>query len=160
MMSVTVLAVGKLKEKFFQEAVDEYTKRLGGYCKFQLIQLKEETVGNHPSPTEVTQAMEKEAQRILEKIPPRATVVALCVEGKGISSTALSQVLTTCKESSNPHLVWVIGGSFGLAPEIKALAKMKISMSAMTFPHHLARVMLLEQIYRGFKIEEGSSYHK
>lgn len=160
MMSVTILAVGKVKEKFYQDAVDEYTKRLGGYCKFNILQLKEETIGNAPSPAEIQQALEKEGTRILEKIPPRATVVALCVEGKGISSHDMATMITSCKEGSNPHLICLIGGSYGLWEEVKKQSQKRISMSAMTFPHHLARVMLLEQLYRGFKIEEGSSYHK
>lgn len=160
MMSLTILAVGKVKEKFFQEAVDEYTKRMGAYCKLSIHQLKEETLGNNPSPAEITQAMEKESARILEKIPAKSQIVALCVEGKSISSEGVAQLITNCKESNSPHLVCIIGGSFGLSDTIKQKANKKISMSAMTFPHHLARVMLLEQLYRGFKIEEGSSYHK
>lgn len=160
MMTVTILAVGKLKEKFFQEAVEEYTKRLGGYCKCKVVQLKEETLGGDPSRSEIEQAMEKEAQRIMEKIPPRATVMALCVEGKGISSHEVAEILVNCKESSSPQLVCVIGGSYGLSPLVKEKATLRISMSKMTFPHHMARVMLLEQLYRGFKIEEGSTYHK
>lgn len=160
MISLTILAVGKVKEKFYQDAVEEYSKRLGGYCKCNILQLKEETLGNSPSESEIAQALEKEGQRILEKIPPRATVIALCVEGKGISSPDVANIITECKESSNPHLICIIGGSYGLWNEVKQQAQKRISMSAMTFPHHLARVMLLEQLYRGFKIEEGSSYHK
>lgn len=160
MMSLTIIAVGKLKEKFFQEAVEEYTKRLGGYCKFTIHQIKEETLGNNPSSAEIQGAMEKECSRILEKISVKSQVVALCVEGKGISSPEVADIITKCKESSTAHLVCIIGGSFGLSDTVKEKAMVKMSMSNMTFPHHLARVMLLEQLYRGFKIEEGSSYHK
>lgn len=160
MMTVTLITVGKMKESFYIQGAEEYTKRLKSYCKLEILQLKEENLPQNPSEKEVQQALEKEAGSILEKIPPRATVVALCVEGKGISSTELSQLLTSCKENGSGQVVFIIGGSFGLSDTVKEKAKYKISMSKMTFPHHLARVILLEQIYRGFKIEEGSSYHK
>lgn len=160
MMSLTILAVGKLKESFYLEAVEEYEKRLKGYCKLNIIQLKEEGLSQNPSPSEINQALEKEAVRIAEKIPPRATVVALCVEGTLLSSPQLADLLTHCKSNGSGAMVCLIGGSYGLADSLKQKAQHKLSMSKMTFPHHLARVMLLEQLYRGFKIEEGSSYHK
>lgn len=135
-------------------------KRLKGYCKCEIIQLKEESLGQNPSEKEILQGLEKEAQRIQEKIPPRATVLPLCVEGTLISSEEMAAMMADCQHHGSGQLVFLLGSSYGLADSVKQLGKKRISMSKMTFPHHLARVMLLEQIYRGFKIEEGSSYHK
>lgn len=160
MMQVTILTVGKLKEAFYIQGVEEYSKRLKGYCKCQIIQLKEEALSQNPSQKEILQALEKEASRIQEKIPPRATVIPLCVEGTLISSEEMSSLLADCQHQGSGQIVFLIGGSYGLSDSIKQQGKKSISMSKMTFPHHLARVMLLEQIYRGFKIQEGSSYHK
>lgn len=152
--------MGKLKESFYVEAVAEYSKRLKGYCKCEILQLKEENLGQNPSEKEILQGLEREGQRILEKIPSRATVVALCVEGTLLSSEQVAALLSDCQHQGSGQMVFLIGGSYGMAESVKILASHKISMSKMTFPHHLARVMLLEQIYRGFKIEEGSTYHK
>lgn len=135
-------------------------KRLKGYCKCEIIQLKEEALGQNPSQKEILQGLEKEALHIQEKIPPRATVIPLCVEGSLISSEEMSTLLADCQHNGSGQIVFLIGSSYGLADSVKALGKKRVSMSKMTFPHHLARVMLLEQIYRGFKIQEGSSYHK
>ena len=160
MLSVHLICVGKLKKKFYLEACAEYVKRLSGYCKLQVVELPEERLPQNPSQGQIDAALEKEADAIRAKLPPSASLVALCVEGKLRSSEEVARLLADWSQNSAKHLVFLIGGSYGLHPSIKAQAWVKLSMSPMTFPHHLARVMLLEQIYRGFKINEGSSYHK
>ena len=155
MRKVTVLCVGRLKEPFYEAAAAEYVKRLGRFCKLEIVELAEQRLPENPSPAEVARGLAKEAEAIRAKLPPAATVVALCVEGRMKSSEELAQLL-----EGSEQLACIIGGSFGLDPSIKAAAQLRLSMSPMTFPHHLARVMLLEQIYRGFKIQEGSDYHK
>ena len=160
MLSVHLICVGKLKEKFYAEASAEYLKRLGGYCKFTLTELPEERLPQNPTQGQIDQALEREGATILAKLPASADVVALCVEGKPHSSEEVAKLIQTASNSSAKHLVFLIGGSYGMHPSVKKVAWVKLSMSPMTFPHHLARVMVLEQIYRGFKIDEGSSYHK
>lgn len=160
MVSIHVICVGKLKEAFYMEAAAEYGKRLGGYCKLQLIELSEERLPASPSQAQIEAALAREAEAVRAKIPPRSSTVALCVEGKLCSSEELSQLIESWANRGERSLVFVIGGSYGLHPSIKAEAWVRLSMSPMTFPHHLARIMLLEQIYRGFKIMEGGSYHK
>ncbi len=160
MLSVHLICVGKLKEKFYLEASQEYLKRLGGYCKLTLLELPEERLPQNPSQGEIDRALEREGQLILSKIPQNSTIVALCVEGKGQSSEELAKTVDKIQQSGTKHLVLLIGGSFGMHPSVKQQAAVKLSMSPMTFPHHLARVMVLEQLYRSFKILEGSSYHK
>ena len=160
MLSVHLICVGKLKEKFYREAVEEYTKRLKGYCKLNLVELPEIKLPQEPSPAEIQSALEKEGESIRAKIPAGSSIVAMCVEGKPRSSEELAKMVADWSMNSAKHLVFIIGGSYGLHPSIKADAWVKLSMSPMTFPHHLARVMVLEQIYRAFKINEGSSYHK
>lgn len=160
MVSIQVICVGKMKEKFYLEGAAEYAKRLGAYCKLSIVELPEERLPQNPSQGQIEGALEKEAAAIRAKLPPSASVVALCIEGKLYSSEELARLITTWEHSSAKHLVFLIGGSHGLHPSIKAEAWGTLSMSPMTFPHHLARVMLLEQIYRAFKIREGSSYHK
>ena len=160
MLSVHLICVGKLKEKFYIEACGEYVKRLSAYCKLQITELPEERLPQAPSRAQIDAALEREAAAIRAKLPPSASLVALCVEGKLRSSEELARLMDYWSQNSAKHLVFLIGGSYGLHPSIKAEAWVKLSMSPMTFPHHLARVMLLEQIYRGFKISEGSSYHK
>ena len=160
MLSVHLICVGKLKEKFYREAVEEYTKRLKGYCKLNLVEIPEVKLPQEPSLGEIQAALDKEGEAIRAKIPAGSSIVAMCVEGKTRSSEELAQMVNTWSMNSAKHLVFVIGGSYGLHPSIKAEAWERLSMSPMTFPHHLARVMVLEQIYRAFKINEGSSYHK
>ena len=160
MLSVYLICVGKLKEKFYRDACAEYQKRLGGYCKLTLIELPEERLPASPSRAQIDAALEKEAAAVRAKLPPGASVAALCIEGDLCSSEDLSALLAGWAQTGQKHLVFLIGGSYGLHPSLKALAWRRLSMSPMTFPHHLARVMLLEQIYRGFKIGEGSGYHK
>ena len=160
MLSVHLICVGKLKEKFYIEACGEYVKRLSAYCKLQITELPEERLPQAPSRAQIDAALEREAAAIRAKLPPSASLVALCVEGKLRSSEELARLMDDWSQNSAKHLVFLIGGSYGLHPSIKAEAWVKLSMSPMTFPHHLARVMLLEQVYRDFKINEGSSYHK
>ena len=160
MLSVHLICVGKLKEKFYLEACAEYMKRLSPYCKLTLTELPEVKLPQNPSLGEIAAALDKEGDAIRAKIPPNSSVVALCVEGKQRSSEELASLIRTWEQNAAKHMVFVIGGSYGLHPSIKAEAWVQLSMSPMTFPHHLARVMVLEQIYRAFKINEGSSYHK
>ena len=160
MLSVHLICVGKLKEKFYREAVEEYTKRLKGYCKLNLVEIPEVKLSQDPSLGEIQAALDKEGDAIRAKIPQGSSIVSMCVEGKARSSEELAQMVAAWSMNSAKHLVFVIGGSYGLHPSIKAEAWERLSMSPMTFPHHLARVMVLEQIYRAFKINEGSSYHK
>ena len=160
MLDVHILCVGKLKEKFYMEAAAEYVKRLGGYCRLTLTGLPEERLPKSPSRAQIDAALEKEAAAIRAKLPPNSSLVALCVEGKLRSSEDLARMVADWSLGSAKHLVFLIGSSYGLHPSLKGQAWVKLSMSPMTFPHHLARVMLLEQVYRAFKINEGSDYHK
>ena len=160
MIDVTIICVGKLKEKFYQEAAAEYVKRLGGYCRLNIVELSEQKLPRKPTLGEIQGALEKEGDAIRGKIPPGSSVVALAIEGRPRSSEELAEMIAAWTHSASKHLVFVIGGSYGLHPSVKAGAWATLSMSPMTFPHHLARVMLLEQLYRAFKIQEGSDYHK
>lgn len=160
MLNITVLCVGKLKESFYIAAVREYEKRLKGYCKLTLLELPEEKLPNAPSQAQIDAALAKEAQAIFAKLPKRAAFVALCIEGKELSSEQLAQKFQQWATSGVSAITLVIGSSYGLHPSVKGQATLRLSMSPMTFPHHLARVMLLEQVYRAFKINEGSLYHK
>lgn len=160
MQRVTILCVGKLKEKFYTDAAAEYVKRLGRFCKIEIIELGEERLPDDPSPAQIEAALSKEADAIRAKLLPSAAVIAMCVEGKTMSSEALAKLMADTASQGQSHLVFLIGGSFGLHSSVKALAAYRLSMSPMTFPHHLARVMLLEQIYRGYQINAGSRYHK
>ncbi len=159
MLSVYLICVGKLKEPFYKDACAEYIKRLSAYCKLTLVEIPEVKLSKAPALGEITNALAKEGDAIRQKIPPSARVAALCVEGRMRSSEEMARMIPA-QGSQDKHLVFLIGGSYGLHPSIKAEASVQLSMSPMTFPHHLARVMLLEQIYRAFKINEGSSYHK
>ena len=160
MQKVTILCVGKLKEKFYVDAVAEYTKRLGRFCKLDIVELAEERLPEDPSPAQIEAALAKEADAIRGKLPVSAYVIAMCVEGKTRSSEELARLMADSASRGDSHLVFLIGGSFGLHPSVKELAAVKLSMSPMTFPHHLARVMLLEQIYRAYQINAGTRYHK
>ena len=159
MYNITILCVGKLKEKFYTDASAEYLKRLSRYCKLELIELKEERLPDAPSRAQIDAALEHEADAIRAKLPPSSSIVAMCIEGKLCSSEELAKTISDWSQLGAKHLVFVIGSSFGLHPSIKNAAWLRLSMSPMTFPHHLARVMLLEQIYRSFQIMEGSKYH-
>ena len=160
MQKITVLCVGKLKEKFYQEAAAEYVKRLGRHCKLEIIELPESRLPEDPSPGEIQRALAAEAAAIREKLPRGGAVIALCIEGTELSSEALSKKLAQLASAGASQLTFLIGGSFGLHPRVKQRADLRLSMSPMTFPHHLARVMLLEQIYRAYQIDAGTRYHK
>ena len=160
MMNVTVLCVGKLKERFYIDAVKEYEKRLNGCCKLTLLELPEERLPENPSQAQIQAALAREKELVLAKLPKSAAVIALCIEGKTMSSEQLARKFESWAVSGTGSLCFLIGSSYGMHPELKERAELRLSMSPMTFPHHLARVMLLEQIYRAFKINEGSRYHK
>lgn len=160
MTSVTLICVGKLKEKFYIDAAAEYVKRLKPFCRFALMELPEEKLPQAPSRALIQAALKKEAEAIRAKIPPRSQVAALCIEGRLLSSEELAGQLLAWEGGSVGHLVFLIGSSYGLDETLKAEANLRLSMSPMTFPHHLARVMLLEQLYRAFQINQGSPYHK
>ena len=160
MQKVTVLCVGKLKEKFYIDAAAEYAKRLSRFCKLELVELPEERLPEDPSPAQIEAALLKEAAAIRAKPPAGAALIALCVEGELRSSEALARQMAAWAGQGVSQLVFLIGGSFGLHPSIKGSAKLRLSMSPMTFPHHLARVMVLEQIYRAYQINAGTRYHK
>ena len=160
MQKVTVLCVGKLKEKFYIDAAAEYAKRLSRFCKLELVELPEERLPEDPSPAQIEAALLKEAAAIRAKLPAGAALIALCVEGDLRSSEALARQMAAWAGQGVSQLVFLIGGAFGLHPSIKGSAKLRLSMSPMTFPHHLARVMVLEQIYRAYQINAGTRYHK
>jgi len=160
MLSVHIICVGKMKEKFYIGAAEEYVKRLSAYCKLTVTELPEEKLPQNPSQGQIDAALAKEGQAIRAKLPASASIIAMCVEGKLHSSEQLAALVRTWEQNSAKHLVFLIGGSYGLDPALKAETWVRLSMSPMTFPHHLARVMLLEQVYRAFKINEGSAYHK
>ena len=160
MQRITLLCVGKLKEKFYAGAAAEYAKRLGRHCKLEIIELPEERLPEDPSPAQIDAALWKEAEAVRGKLPPSSALVALCVEGRERSSEELARLMAEWASRGESRLVFLIGGSHGLHASLKAQAAEKLSMSPMTFPHHLARVMLLEQIYRACQINAGTRYHK
>ena len=160
MLSVTILCVGKMREKHYIAAFAEYEKRLGAFCRFELQEIPEQRLPDRPAQKESDAALEREAQEILRRIPKGAAVITLCVEGKSLSSPALADYIERLQNAGTSHLCFIVGGSFGLSERVKAASSLRLSMSAMTFPHHLARVMLAEQIYRAFTILNGSQYHK
>lgn len=160
MFEITLIAMGKLKESFYLSAASEYTKRLGGYCKFNLLELPEAKLPDDPSPGDIAAGLEKEADAILSKIPRGAWLCIFTPEGKELSSEEFAQRLRTVKNSGKSSACFLIGSSFGIAPRIKAQADFRLSMGRMTYPHHLARIMVLEQLYRAEAIQAGSKYHK
>lgn len=160
MQTVTVLTVGKIKEKYFTDAIEEYSKRLSRYCKLNIISVKDEPTPDNPSDKERDAVLKCEGDRILEKMPKNAYVVPLCIEGKQMSSVEFSKKLQLAAAYGKSEIVFIIGGSMGLDERIKKMADLKLSFSEMTFPHQLMRVVLLEQIYRGFNILNGGKYHK
>ena len=160
MFEITLITVGKLKEKFYLSAAAEYEKRLKGYCQFKLLELPESRLPENPSPAEINAGLEKEAELILSKIPKNAWFCTLTPEGKLLSSESLASKLSDVKNSGKSSACFLIGSSFGMAQRLKDKADLKLSMSPMTFPHHLARIMVLEQLYRAMKIRSGERYHK
>lgn len=160
MLNITIICIGKLKEQYLRDASAEYVKRLSSACKLNIIELSGEKLSDNPSQKEIENALNTEAKRIIEKIPKGSTVYTMCIEGKQRTSEELSREIDALGVSGVSSLVFVIGGSFGLSDEVKKLSRQKLSMSKMTFPHQLARIMLLEQIYRAMQISQGTRYHK
>ena len=160
MLRITLITVGKLKEKYFIEASREYEKRLSTYCKLTVKELEQAVLPSSPTPSEIKIGLRKEAENIEKAIPNRAVIIPLCIEGKLLDSEELSRKIDSIALSGEGDICFIIGGSYGISDSIKQKAALKLSMSPMTFPHRLARIMLLEQLYRAFKIREGSAYHK
>ena len=160
MQRVTVLCVGKLKEKFYIAAAAEYVKRLQRHCKLELIELPEQRLPDDPSPAEIQKALRTEGDAIRERLPKGGAVIALCIEGRPCSSEELSRRMAEFGVQGKTQLTFLIGGSVGLDEDLKRQADWRLSMSPMTFPHHMARIMLLEQIYRAYQIAGGTKYHK
>lgn len=159
MIKITFITLGRLKEKYLRDAVDEYAKRLSRYCKLDIIELNPINLPEKPSQSEIDAALLKEAEMIEKRIPDGSIVTTLCVEGKSYSSEQLAQFVDT-NTNSGKNMCFIIGSSYGLSDIVKQKSDLKLSLSSMTFPHQLFRVMCLEQIYRAFKINEGSTYHK
>ncbi len=159
MLSVTLITVGSLKETYLREACAEYEKRLGAFCRLEIIQLKEERISDHPSQTEISTCLEAEGKRILAAIPPRSYRISLCVEGKQVSSEELSEMLDQIG-TSHGAVTLIIGSSYGLSREVKDATQFRLSVSKLTFPHQLMRLILLETVYRSLSILYGSKYHK
>lgn len=158
MFRVTVIAVGKLKEPWLRDGLAEYQKRLAGYCDFSVVEVPEYRLPDEPSPAQIDRGLAEESKAILDKAG-KTPFAALCVEGKAMSSPELARFLLERQQTAS-GIAFVIGGSFGLDPRVKERAVARISLSAMTFPHQLFRVMLAEQLYRGFSILGGGKYHK
>jgi 23S rRNA (pseudouridine1915-N3)-methyltransferase len=160
MLNITIIAVGKLKEQYLRDASAEYQKRLSAFCKLSIIEIPPEKLSDNPSAKEIENALNNEAKKIIEKIPKGAKVYSMCIEGKQRSSEELSAEIDNLAVEGASNIVFIIGGSFGLSDEVKKLSAFRLSMSKMTFPHQIARIMLLEQIYRAMQISIGTKYHK
>ena len=160
MLNVTLLCVGKLKEAYWRDACAEYEKRLGAFCRFRLIEVAEERLPDNPSAAQISATIEAEGKRLLDQMPKDCAVIPLCIEGKEMDSPSLSARIQKLAVEGTSHIVFAIGGSWGLSDTVKNRAALRLSMSPMTFPHQLARVMVLEQVYRAFQIASGGKYHK
>ncbi len=160
MLKITVACVGKLKESYWRDAVAEYQKRLSAYCSLDIAEVEEAPVPQKASPAQIEAALETEGKRLLAKVPAGAALCSLCIEGKEMGSEPFSRWIGDIQVRGISHIVLVIGGSWGLSPQVKKASMLRLSMSPMTFPHQLARVMLLEQTYRAFQILSGGKYHK
>lgn len=157
-MTVNLIVIGKLKEDYLRNACDEYIKRLSRYCNTEIHELSEYRLSENPSQKEIENALQKESESIRKFA--KGYIIPLCIEGKQVTSPELSGIIQNAVVSGNNTVTFIIGSSFGLAPEIKSMGDFRLSMSKMTFPHQFARVMLLEQIYRAFQISTGGKYHK
>lgn len=160
MFTITLLTVGKLKEKFYMAAVEEYAKRLSAYCKFRLVELPESRLPENPNPSEIAAGLAAEAGKILAAVPKGAWFCVLTPEGTELSSEALADKLRTVKNEGKSAACFLIGSSFGMDPSVKKRADYRLSFGPMTFPHHLMRVMAMEQLYRAESIQAGTKYHK
>lgn len=159
-MKITIICVGKIKEKYFTMALEEYAKRLSRYCKLDVIELTDEKTPDQASEAEENQIKKLEGERILKSIKDGAYVIALAIEGKMLSSTQLAEKIEQLGVNGSSHLIFIIGGSLGLSDEVLARADYQLSFSKMTFPHQMMRVILLEQIYRAYRINSNQPYHK
>ena len=160
MQKVTIICTGKLKEKFYLDAAAEYAKRLSRFCTLTILELPEERLPESPSPAQIEAALAREADAVRAKLPAGCLLIAMCVEGQERSSEALARYLAEAAARGAGHIVFLIGSSYGMHHSLKQQADLRLSMSPRTFPHHLLRVMLLEQIYRAYQINAGSKYHK
>ena len=159
-MNITVICIGKLKEKYWTAAIDEYSKRLKGYCSLDIIELKEARLPDKAGPAEELAVKEAEGEEILKRIKDNQYVITLEVKGKMLSSEKLAEKIDALGLEGNSNVVFVIGGSLGLSAAVSKRANFKLSFSEMTFPHQMMRVILLEQVYRAFKINRNEAYHK
>lgn len=160
MLTVNIICIGKLKEKYWVDAIKEYSKRLSSFCKFSVIELSECKVNFDPNEKQIEHILQEEGSAILQKIKPTDYTVAMCIEGKNISSPQLANLMDNIQLEGKSTVNFIIGGSWGLSDEVKQRADYKLSMGKMTFPHQMARVMLTEQIYRSFQISSNGKYHK
>lgn len=160
MQSITLICVGKLKEQYLRDASAEYVKRLSGLCKINIIEIAPEKLSDNPSVKEIDNALENEGKKILEKIPKGAFVYTMCIEGRQKTSEELSEEIDSLALRGYSNVAFIIGGSFGISDRVKSVSNFRLSMSKMTFPHQVARIMLLEQIYRSCQISLGTKYHK
>ena len=161
MIKINIICIGKIKEKYFTDAISEYAKRLTAFCKFSIIELSEEKIrSNNPNQSQIDEVIEAEGKRIIQKISQSDYVVAMCIEGKMLSSEELSKTIDNVSLNGKSTIDFIIGGSYGMSNEVKSRANLKLSMSRMTFPHTMARMVLSEQIYRAFEISTNGKYHK
>ena len=160
MQTVNIICIGKIKEKYWTDAIAEYRKRLSAFCKFNVVELDEEKAQGNPNTAQISSILSAEGRRILSKLSNNSYVIAMCIEGKQLSSPELSDRLADVALSGKSNVDFIIGGSWGLSDEVKARADFKLSISKMTFPHQMARVILSEQIYRAFEIQSNGKYHK
>ncbi|NBI06534.1 23S rRNA (pseudouridine(1915)-N(3))-methyltransferase RlmH [Senegalia massiliensis] len=159
-MNITIISVGKIKEKYINSGIKEFTKRLSVYCKLKIIEVKDEPTKENMTESEENIIKKKEGEKIISKIPNGSYVITLCIEGKELSSEQLAKELDSLALTGNSNITFIIGGSVGLHEEVIKISNMKLSFSKMTFPHQLMRLILLEQIYRAFRISRGEPYHK
>ena len=159
-MNIVILTVGSLKEKWEKAAFDEYTKRISGYSAVNSVEIQETRLSDHPSEKEIANALDAEGRAILSRIPKNAAVIALCIEGKKLSSEKFAKCISDHCLNGKSTICFIIGSSFGLSDNVKNSADLKLSMSDMTFPHRLARIMAAEQIYCALSILNNSRYHK
>lgn len=160
MLNVMIICVGKLKENYWRDACAEYSKRLRTFCNFSIVEVDEERIADNPSPSQIQTTITQEGKRIISKIPHNAKIISMCIEGKQKSSEKLAKEISDIAVNGYSNIAFIIGGSWGISDEVKSMSHVRLSMSEMTFPHQLARVMLCEQIYRAFQINSNGKYHK
>ncbi len=160
MLTIKIISIGDLKEKYLRDALDEYKKRLGAWCKVEEVSLKEERLPDNPTENQIKQGLFQEEKKILERLSPKSYVIAMCVEGKELSSEELAGKISQITLEGQSEIAFIIGSSFGLSDTVKKRADFKLSVSKMTFPHQLLRVILYEAIYRSLSIINGTKYHK